>query len=606
MAVTVNGSAPTTEQKQQMREAFDLVGFGEDGLIPAGPPRDAVREVADEAVAAGSGSGNLTDVSNAVMRLYRSLSAVADGGTGSVTLLQYGDSIAQYATTGIVQSLVPGIGQKGFALGAYGGSNLARGVSYMGPTHTTSGDVIVPDGGATAWDFTYYPTGTHWDIGSGGVVNISSGGGVVTGTTFAVYYVKRPGGGTMTFDLLDSGNAVQSTQSVDTNNASVALGIATFTVTQAARKLRLTGTSGRCIYLGPKMLDTTIGGLVLVGLSRGGLGLDQAVSANSTIFNALIADLSPTLITYSARETDAIVTANLPTLLNRFANASPNADYVLLAPNEYGPDQAYPAGSSPSYLEAEAVKAVAADYGYALIDTRILLPDPDRLANKADVHLSADEGRWVAQQVVRALGLDAFASLALSARRMYAQNMYAQQINITSAYQQNQNGKVAGAGLKIATAGDNDSQFTAKRNHIFSVNGDDAMQAMRLELASSQGNAVFRASVPTGYTSGTNFPGAGYYVGVKPSNALYTTRCSYTVSGTVVVGDAVLGIVPNPQTQGYATVIQALDPGATNATDKTYMGGRQVVMELDESTNALKISARKTAGTLISTTLTLS
>jgi len=60
MPVTINGSAPTTEQKEQMREGFSLVGYGGDGLVPAGPGREAVREAASAPVVTVSTSRALT------------------------------------------------------------------------------------------------------------------------------------------------------------------------------------------------------------------------------------------------------------------------------------------------------------------------------------------------------------------------------------------------------------------------------------------------------------------------------------------------------------------------------------------------------------------
>lgn len=384
-------------------------------------------------------------LASSIKRFYKTISDIASGTVAQSCFFALGDSIMDYPTRGIYNRLSAAIDVCGVALDPIFGN-------ATGITAANTGDVIQTDG----TNFTYWPTGIHLDVGPLGTVKYQVGGATFVGTEFKVYYAKKPGVGTMTIELLDGASAVVATQVVDTN-AALSAGIAIFTVAAAPRQIRVTGNTGRCILLGASAINRSVGGLVLAAVGRGGLGTDQINSAPAQIWKAVIADLAPSLATYSMRESAAFIPLYLAPLLTNFAAASTNTDWILFGVNPYGgaagvADYGLATLQQPSWLENEAIRSVAKQFNYGFFDTYATLPDPSKLEDPTNVHLSITERNFLTSHFINQIGLDFVLTIASQFPQIFAALASVQSLTVSQSNARNNTQKA----LKFSSNGDFD------------------------------------------------------------------------------------------------------------------------------------------------------
>ncbi|MDB5458163.1 MAG: hypothetical protein JWP92_3748 [Caulobacter sp.] len=419
---TALATAPDLASASDPAKGAALVGYVGRNMA------DQTRMTADQIVA-----------QRAIRKFQNKVRVLLSGATTRIGIYAGGDSVAGYLPSELYPVLLGSIGLAGIALGAFGTTSQQF-------NSTISGDVTGPNGTTIPYDYTYWPTGTHQDIGVGGTTRSLIGGGSFTGTRFTWYYVKRPGGGTVRVELLNTAETVvQQTIDIDTNAASVSLGIQTFTEVAAfTGRIRVTGLTGRCIGVGFACINTLISGAVLIGLNRGGLGLNDWASAPAALWKAAIADLSPDLGLYSARESVAWVQTYFDAnYISEFRAAAPNMEWIIAGPWPYG---AGPAAdndfgknppTAPSWLEGEANRVVAEKYGYGYFEQYGLFGSSQNKETPSDVHLTANDGKFLATAFMRRYGFNEL----VSAPRVFlnVRSGDVRSITVTGSYTQDPN-----------------------------------------------------------------------------------------------------------------------------------------------------------------------
>lgn len=341
----------------------------------------------------------------AMLRFWRAMNTLLQGTTTQIPVMSFGDSVAGYNWTGLTTQFINTVGQAGCALGEFSTGDASS------PTQILTGGAASNNGTTVPYDYTYWPTGIHTSIPAAGTATFLVSGAVFTGTKFAIYYAKRSGGGTMTVDLLDASNVVQATSGViDTSNATTDYGKYEFTVTAAARKLKVTCNSGTVIVVGSKFLHTGRSGVVFVGLNRGGLGLDQVNTAAAAIWKGCIADLSPVFATYMGRETESTVYSQLTTFLTAYNLAYASTDWLLCgcwAFGSGGNDDGLAQNDQPSYQENMEVKRVADAFGYEFFDVYSLFRGPAiTKSTPSNVHLDENDALFMSAAFINLYGFN--------------------------------------------------------------------------------------------------------------------------------------------------------------------------------------------------------
>ena len=302
----------------------------------------------------------------AFRNFYDAVYNIETGGAATqVPVIVYGDSVGMAKPQFLLPPLYRAYGYAGAGLGS-------APTGCLGVTASAAGGAYQLDGtGGKEYDYTYWPTGAHWVVPSGGSVTFNIGAAAYTGTRFVLYYVKYDGGGGATVDLIDRSSVVQQTANITTDAVSVAGAKCEFAESPAAaRSLKVTGTSGTVVVIGALLVNEAASGIVLVNNARGGLAMDDANGANSTVVDYVLQDIDPLLGFFECKdggtrsELDTIFGASCDAL----AAATPNCDWMFIGTSPTSSDTGVSLGdeSQGSQLMNAALRAAAeaADYWY--------------------------------------------------------------------------------------------------------------------------------------------------------------------------------------------------------------------------------------------------
>lgn len=204
-------------------------------------------------------------------------------------------------------------------------------------------------GGALAWSgassgattptgqYTYWPTGEHLLIASGGYQTCIANGVTPTFTSVTMYVIKEPGAGTA--ELVVDGNVVATLNC----NAAFGLGKLTFTQARAQKTVRINATSGAVRVVSSVYDDDTVSGVTSdPRMQVGGLALTSAIQS-LPIWQAYLADRDFDLVTFEMDDafgTDAATQAAFATLCDMLAAAIPTADKIIIASTPRAVDDA--------------------------------------------------------------------------------------------------------------------------------------------------------------------------------------------------------------------------------------------------------------------------
>lgn len=264
------------------------------------------------------GKHSLRDIYRALQLYHGATSTGAP--TGLVGIGCWGDSVGPHVWAQFLLLLLQAHEQGGkmqqTALGVAGtGTPVTTGTVFDSSTAPIDQNLVDGTGGTA--NFTYLPSGDHYQLSNGATLTVDVG--LERGwATVRVYFAKGPGMGTAQVQLLDADNAdaVLATQSL--NLADTQLGGAKVQFTadpKKAYKFKVTAT-GTVIYLRGGFMKAY--GLVPFSFARGGSILSQNNYASTAIVSFIMGDLNLKMMFLQAKEENAPV--NVPATFARFAS----------------------------------------------------------------------------------------------------------------------------------------------------------------------------------------------------------------------------------------------------------------------------------------------
>ena len=258
-------------------------------------------------------------------------------------LLEFGDSVAGHHASAVVAGLRDSLGDAGVMLSCTGTIATGQAASCL-TTNSTSGDVHVVDGTSYAYDYTNSPTGGYFDIGPGGCVTFGAGGGSQLATKMSLFYVAEPGAGTLTLNTNKNAAGWLAGLSVSAANASRIGGVLATTTSDTGpyQMQACVSGSGRVKVFSGGFENTSINGVVVIVLARGGLALNDANSTPTAITGPWYAALNPDLVTFEMKESSiepngTTYLSNLQTFVSNWKSANPYADFLLIGSPPVGP-----------------------------------------------------------------------------------------------------------------------------------------------------------------------------------------------------------------------------------------------------------------------------
>jgi hypothetical protein len=347
---------------------------------------------------------------------------IVDGTLARLKTLQFGDSVSGWVSNELQASLTAQLQSAGAGPGA------------MTATVSTGGAATA----ANAFDV--WPSGGAWSIPSSGSVRFGRNGSTATATYFAVWIACEPGAGAATVELLDSGGTVQTTIATNTACAG-ALGavikISTTLGAAAARHIRVTAVGGAIRVVAQCAVNTLTAGTVHSTCQQGGITLTQATSATALAnFQAVFSDsqIQPDCITYSMRESAALVNSTLPALLAAMDSAAPLADFIFTAPTAGSGDAGLTEAAAGSYLEGQALLAIAQTRRNVFVDSWSILGNYEKIIARDSTfdgaHVSTADRNTLALHFFAATGLGAIYGAPASANlRAYQGQAYQYEVN---------------------------------------------------------------------------------------------------------------------------------------------------------------------------------
>lgn len=432
-----------------------------------------------------------------------------------------GDSVATYAMSQLYPIFFGQIGLAGLMLGATGGP--AAFVPII------SGDVITQ--AANVYDFTYWPTGSHYSMGPTGVMKAKVGGGAVTGTKFYLFYVKSPGMGTATVDLMNAAETVvQQTTNIDTDGV-FGLGYVEFTEAAAFTgfvRITQTGSAARVIVVGFGYINTTIPGVVMCGMNRGGLELSGWSSAPAVIWKAAMAVVAPDLGTLCMRESASAIDTYLDAnYVSPFREVVPNMEWIgcgvwpwgaaPAANNDFGKNPPI----APSWLEGEAMRRVMKKYDYGFYQSYDLFGYAGAKEVPSDIHLTPNDERFFGTGLNRSFGFNQL-SLAPTAGTTFNASTGFRGVTFTGTPSVDPN---VTATWRV-TAGPFDVTTSYDRTLFFfaNMNGTPS-EVMRLMGGGNGVSVQVRAlSTLTGFTAAASYLGDLAWLTSVSSGGVFTKR----------------------------------------------------------------------------------
>jgi hypothetical protein len=157
-----------------------------------------------------------------------------------------------------------------------------------------------------------------------------------------IYYVSESGGGTFKLqsrltNMTTPGawTDIGGFTSVSTDNGgAISAGVATVSLTAGRYEIKVVGLSGTVRIIGAVFRDTTAAGVVLCSIAAGGTDYEHWDDTPAAVVNAVIGDISPTLVVHC--NTGTTTQGNLDAMFGRLATASNAHDRIVLGvfPNQ--------------------------------------------------------------------------------------------------------------------------------------------------------------------------------------------------------------------------------------------------------------------------------
>lgn len=275
-------------------------------------------------------------------RLKNALSTIKNTGTGTASLMCFGDSITRsLLPADVIRQLYRTYGWRGALCGLnnfdgqlYDTSNLTGGAA-SGTTTNTNRFTVAPNG------CTFSLTAAGNRVTFGGLAAFHPAAYVNRAT---VVYVKKPGGGVFKAQTIRARSRseeypqdVIGATAIDTSDATTSL--ATLVIDLPARevgaRVTLSWVSGDVEIKDCLMEDTTAAGLIVSFQDLGGIGLTSSNTMIPAALTTMLTVLHPDLIYWSMKEEG--VAANLVTMQALWDGAYPT-DWIFSAPY---PDSTY-------------------------------------------------------------------------------------------------------------------------------------------------------------------------------------------------------------------------------------------------------------------------
>lgn len=275
-------------------------------------------------------------------------------------------------------------------------------------------NTVYPQGGASVVnnvnDGTYWITGGHYVLPSGGNVVFQQHGGRPLCTKIQIFYVKEPGAGTFKVQTRNTGGAYSdedSYTSVDANDSTVGVGVITLTKPIGQWDVNVVGLSGTCHLISGAWENTTYGGVAVYQFNVGGLSLSTALQSPESIREGVLNALGLDTCFMEFKDGPSFA-ADLDEWMSFWdAAITKDADWVFI-------------GTSPEQVETtgsiDAVTNNAAMRQYAEANGKIYFDGYTPLRSWADLnsvgwggdgtHLANAAHAFVANQLQRYLGLD--------------------------------------------------------------------------------------------------------------------------------------------------------------------------------------------------------
>ena len=255
------------------------------------------------------------------------------------------------------------------------------GAIYTVPTGTTGGAAM-----ASTYDFTRSPNGQFCNIPNSGTATYSAGAPSTTaGQIMKVYYVTDSSSGNMSVQA-QKWNQSNSTYSnsgsasvVNANSASIGIGVlnvdlgskdlyrVVITCTSASVKLIACGIVNKVVL---NSNGAAQGGEIGFNLAASGTTIDQASACPQALWNAILNDYNPDLITIKYDDSLATYQAHLPAYIAKIKIAAPNADIVLLSDHPTSQNPTGNAGGKNGWI-----KSYADSNGHTFVDANACMPD---------------------------------------------------------------------------------------------------------------------------------------------------------------------------------------------------------------------------------------
>lgn len=255
------------------------------------------------------------------------------------------------------------------------------GTIYTVPTGTTGGAAMTP-----TYDFTRSPSGQFCNIPNSGTATYSAGSPSTTGgQTIKVYYVTDSSSGNMSVQV-QRWNRSNNTYSnfgtastVNANSASISIGVLNVTLANKDfYRVIITCTSASVKVIACGIVNAVVtgafgvaqGGEIGFNLAASGTTIDAAASCPQALWNVILNDYNPDLITIKYDDSLATYQAHLPSYIEKLKIAAPNADIVLLSDHPTSSNPTGNAGGKNGWI-----KSYANLNGHTFVDANTCMPD---------------------------------------------------------------------------------------------------------------------------------------------------------------------------------------------------------------------------------------
>jgi hypothetical protein len=252
---------------------------------------------------------------------------------------------------------------------------------YPVPTETTGGAAMVG-----TYDFTRSPNGQFCNIPNGGTATYSAGAPSTTpGQIMKVYYVADSSSGNMSVQaqkLNRSNNTYSNSGSPSTVNANAgSIGVRVLNVDLGIKDLYrvvITCTSASVKVIAVGIVNKVVvssggaaqGGEVDFSFGASGTTIDAAASCPQALWNVILNDYNPDIITIKYDDSLATYQTHLPAYVNVLKTAAPNADIVLLSDHPTSQNPNGNAGGKNNWI-----KSFANTNGHTFVDVNSCMPD---------------------------------------------------------------------------------------------------------------------------------------------------------------------------------------------------------------------------------------